>query len=129
MGMDLINSPMIPVAKSKGRKAQTVVRVVVTRTHLKSRKTNITACSGVNFPVFKYCLVAETTTIASSTRRPSESNRENIERKLRLMPAISITPKLMKKVNGMAMPATKASFTPTNSTRTKETRKRVRKKS
>ena len=57
---------------------------------------------GVYFPVFMYCLVAETTTIASSTRRPSERIRENNERKFRVIPVICMTPNVKKNTNGIA---------------------------
>ena len=64
IGIDFKYSPIIPVANNKGRNAQTVASVVVNKTNLKSFSTRSTASSGVNLPVFKYCFVAETTTIA-----------------------------------------------------------------
>ena len=87
MGTDLINSPIMPVDKSMGKNAQTVVKVVVVNTTLKSFNTKSTASSGVYLPVRKYCLVAETTTIASSTSNPSESSKENTDKKFKVSPA------------------------------------------
>ncbi len=81
-GIDFKYSPMMPLAKSKGKNAQTVASVVVVSTHLKSLSTSKTASSGVNLPVLMYCFVADTTTMASSTRRPSARMSEKSERKL-----------------------------------------------
>ena len=41
IGIDLINSPMMPVESKSGTKAQTVVSVVVQRGTTKSRKTSM----------------------------------------------------------------------------------------
>src|SRR3989339_105897 len=93
MGIDLINEPIIPVDKSKGKNAQVVANVVEVKTTLKSRSTKSTASSGVNFPV------------------------------------LTITPKVAKKTNGMASPATMASLRPTIKKRIPKTKIKVRTKS
>ncbi len=129
IGIDFMNSPIIPVERRSGRKAQTVVRVVVVSTTLKSFKTKRTASSGVYLPVRRYCLVAETTTIASSTKRPKAKISENIERKFKVAPSASITEKVAKKTSGMASPATKASLRPTIRKRIMNTKRSVSKKS
>ena len=51
MGMLLMNSPMIPVASSRGINAQTVVRVVVQIGVMKSLQTRSPVWVGVNFSV------------------------------------------------------------------------------
>ncbi len=129
MGIDLINSPIMPVASKSGKNAQTVVKVVVVKTILKSFNTNKTASSGVNLPERRYCLVAETTTIASSTNKPKAKINENKDKKLRLMSVINITPKVAKNTNGIANPATKASLNPTIKKRIVKTNNRVKIKS
>ena len=53
IGIDLINSPIIPVAISNGRKAKTVVSVVVKIGTRKSRQTRRPVSSGLNRPVRK----------------------------------------------------------------------------
>ena len=129
MGIDLIYSPIIPVDISSGKKAQTVVKVVVVSTILKSFRTNKTASSGVNLPERKYCLIAETTTMASSTKSPRARIKENKDKKFKLMPAINMTPKVAKNTKGMARPATKASLKPTIKKRMVKTKMRVKMKS
>ena len=129
IGIDLIYSPMMPEAESKGRKAQTVVSVVVKSTTLKSFNTKSTASSGVNLPELRYCLVALTTTMASSTKRPRDRMRENRDKKFKLVPVMSMTPKVAKNTSGIAKPATKASFKPTIKNNTANTSTTVSKKS
>jgi hypothetical protein len=51
IGMDLINSPMIPEARSNGTNAQMVVIVVDQRGTIKSLHTKTPVSAGVNFRV------------------------------------------------------------------------------
>ena len=51
IGIGLINSPMIPDDKSNGKKAQTVVIVVVKIARRKSLQTNNPVSIGLNFPL------------------------------------------------------------------------------
>ena len=51
IGIALINSPIMPVAKRRGTKAHTVVSVVEATAVLKSRQTRSPASIGVNFSV------------------------------------------------------------------------------
>ncbi len=51
MGMVFINSPIIPLAKSNGTKAQMVVTAVDTSGTIKSLQTRIPVWAGVNLPV------------------------------------------------------------------------------
>ena len=113
-GMERINWPIMPLAKTSGKNAKTVARTVVIRTAKKSLNTRRTACSGVNLPVAIYCLVACTTTIASSTSNPRDRINEKSDRKFSVWPRISITPKVAAKVRGMTNPAVNASLSPTN---------------
>lgn len=48
IGIGLMNSPIIPVERSNGIKAQTVVSVVVSTAVLKSRQTSSPASMGEN---------------------------------------------------------------------------------
>jgi len=121
----LIYSPIMPLDIKSGKNAQIVASVVVVKTTLKSFSTNKTASSGVNLPVFIYCLVALTTTIASSTKSPKARSREKIERKFKDVPVASITPKVEKNTKGIASPATKASFNPTIRNKTPTTKTKV----
>ena len=50
IGIGLMNSPIIPLERSKGKKAQTVVIVVVKTGVRKSCQTKSPASIGVNFP-------------------------------------------------------------------------------
>ena len=128
-GIDRMKLPIMPDVKSRGRKAQTVVSVVEVSTTLKSFNTKRIASSGVNFPVRIYILVAETTTMASSTIKPSDKSKAKVERKFKEIPARFITPKVTKKTKGMAKPATNASLRPTIKIRTPITKMIVRMKS
>ena len=53
IGIDLINSPIMPDARRRGTNAQTVVSVVVKIATIKSFQTRIPVSSAVNFPDLK----------------------------------------------------------------------------
>ena len=122
MGIDLINSPIIPEAISNGKKAKTVVNVVVRMGMRKSRQTSSPVSNGVNLPDLKYEVIAEMTTIVSSTSNPRESNNENIDKKLREIPLYFMTVKLIKNVSGTANRETKACLAPKKINSTIKTR-------
>lgn len=63
--------------------------------------------------------------IASSTRRPRDRTRENIERKLSVCPASFNTTKVSKNTSGIVRVGTIACFSPTNSRRVPQTRNSV----
>src|SRR5947209_6266728 len=94
IGTGLINSPIIPVAKSKGINAQTVVMVVVKIGAIKSRHTSSPVCKGVNFPLRKYAVMAEITTTVSSTSNPSDKSKEKNAINDKSMPVSFITVKV-----------------------------------
>ncbi len=119
MGIDLINSPMMPVDKSSGTKAQIVVIVVDHRGTMKSRQTTTPVSYGVKLPVRWYLVMAATVTIVSSIKSPKDSKNENVVRKLSVRPSALMIAKEARKVRGTVIDAMIACLRP------KKTNKRI----